>query len=346
MSGQYKRVAVGTMDPIHEGRRMRSGRLARALALGLLCAAAPAAPRAQAPGTGPLHILVGFAPGGSTDVVARLLAERIAQTSDRPVLVENRPGAGGRIAAGALKRATPDGSTVLLTPMVVIVLAPLVWRQLQYDPTKDFAPVAHLADFQIAFAVGADHPARTVPEFIAWAKARAARANFGTPSAGSQPHFFGVMIGRATGIDMVHVPYKGAAPLVTDLAGGRIPAGISALSDLLGQHRSGRLRIIATSGAQRSPLLPEVPSFKEQGFPAIEGTGWFAFYAPAGTPGPAIERWSTGIAAAVRIPEVRGKLVELGLEPTGTTPEQLAAIMAADTARWAPVVKASGFKGE
>ena len=325
---------------------MRIGRLAWVHAFASFVAVAPAAVEAQAPIKGPVHVLVGFAAGGTTDFAARLVAERIGPALGQPVVVENRPGAGGRIAAEALKRAAPDGSTVLLAPMVTAVLAPLVFKQLPYEPPKDFAPVAHIANFQIAFAVSPDHPARTVSEFVAWARSGTARASFGTPAAGSQPHFFGVMIGRATGVDMVHVPYKGATPLAADLAGGQIPAGISTLSDFLGQHRVGRLRIIATSGAQRSPLLPEVPTFKEQGFPAIEGTGWLAFYAPAGTPRTLIDAWSRMIVQAVQTPAISEKLVHLGLEPTGTTPEELAAIMAADTARWAPIVKASGFTAE
>jgi len=155
-----------------------------------------------------------------------------------------------------------------------------------------------------------------------------------------------MLVGQATGLDMVHVAYKGIAPLAIDLTGGQIPAGVSALSDLLELHRAGRVRIIATPGAQRSPLLPAVPTFTEQGFPAIEGNGWIAFYAPARTPKAMIDQWSAVIARAVQTPELRARLIDLGLEPTGTTPEALAAIMAADTARWAPIVKASGFSAD
>ena len=322
---------------------MGARRLLTLLVLTWFAAVAAAAAYAQASQNGPLRILVGFPAGGSTDVAARLIADRIRDDLGRPVVVENKPGAGGRIAAEALKRAAPDGSTLLLTPMVVTVLTPLIFKELHYDPAKDFAAVSHIANFQIALAVSVNHPARTVPEFVAWVKSRPDRASFGTAAAGSQPHFFGVMIGRGIGVDMVHVPYKGATPLVTDLAGGQIPAGISALSDLLELHRAGKLRIIATSGAQRSPVLPTVSTFKEQGFASIEGTGWLAFYAPAGTPKAVIDEWSKAIAKAVRTPDVAEKLIHLGLEPTGTTPEELAAIMAADTARWAPIVKASGF---
>ena len=321
-------------------------RLVCSLVVASFAAAVPTAARAQAQIKGPIRILVGFAAGGTTDVAARLMADRFRDAFGQPVVIENKPGAGGRIAAETLKASPADGSTLLLVPIFVPVLAPLVSRQLGYDPAKDFAPVAHVANYQVAFAVSATHPARTVPEFIAWAKSDPTRTSFGTPASGSIPHFFGMLVGQATGLDMVHVAYKGIAPLAIDLAGGQIPAGVSALSDLLELHRAGRVRIIATSGVRRSPLLPAVPTFSEQGFPTIVGDGWIAFYAPARTPKPVIDRWSAVIAQAVQTPELRGRLIDLGLEPTGTTPEALAAIIAADTARWAPIVKASGFSAD
>lgn len=325
---------------------MQIGQIARSLFVVFGVAVACGGACAQAPIKGPIHILVGFAAGGTTDVAGRLIADRIRDTVGQPVVVENKVGAGGRIAAEALKTAPADRSTLLLVPIAVPVLAPLVFRQLGYDPAKDFAPVAHVANYQIAFAVSATHPARTVREFVAWAKADPKRPSFGTPASGSVPHFFGMLVGQSTGIEMVHVAYKGIAPLAIDIAGGQIPAGVSALSDLLELHRAGTIRILASSGARRSPLLPNVPTFREQGFPAIEGTGWIAFYAPARTPKAVIDTWSTVIARTVQEPDTRARLADLGLEPTGTTPEELAAIMAADTARWAPVIKASGFTAE
>jgi tripartite-type tricarboxylate transporter receptor subunit TctC len=291
----------------------------------------------------PVKILVGFAAGGSSDVAARMIGEKIKDTLGQPVVVENRPGAGGRIAAEALKNAAPDGTTLLLTPVVVPVLAPLVFKQLNYDPAKDFAPVSQVATYQFAFAVGPDHPARTIPEFVAWIKAHPTQANFGSPAPGSLPHFFGLMVGQATGIEMVHVAYKGGAPLASDLMGGQIPAGIDALSDMIELHRAGRIRIIATSGAKRSPLLPSVATFKEQGFESIEGTGWIGMYVPAKTPKATVDALSAAIVKAMADPDLKEKFLHLGYEPTGTTAERLLAIMAADTARWGPVIKASGF---
>jgi tripartite-type tricarboxylate transporter receptor subunit TctC len=228
----------------------------------------------------------------------------------------------------------------------VPVLGPLVFRKLGYDPAKDFAPVAQVATFRYALAVGPNHPARTGPEFVAWARAHRSQASFGTAGAGSVPHFFGVMVSQTAGVDMIHVPYKGAMPMTADLMGGQIAAGIDALANLIELHRAGKVRILATSGVDRSPLSPTVPTFREQGLTAFEAVGWIAVYARAGTPKPIVDRLSTAIVDAVHTPATREKLVALGLEPTGTTPEELAVIMAADTARWAPVVKASGFTAD
>lgn len=303
---------------------------------------------AQAPVAlkGPVRIIVGFAAGGSSDIAARMLADKLKDSLDVPVIVENRVGAGGRIAAEALKNAVPDGSTFLLVPVVVPVLAPLVYKQLSYDPAKDFAPVAQVATYQFALAVGPNHPARTVAEFVAWLKVHPTQANFGSPASGSLPHFFGLMIGKETGVEMIHIAYKGGAPLATDLMAGQIPAGVDALSDMIELHRGGKIRIIATSGVQRSPLLPTVATFKEQGFAAIEGTGWIGVYAPAKTPAALVDQVSAAIGVALNGPELRERFVNLGYEPTGTTPAQLAAIMVADTARWGPIIKASGFTAD
>ncbi len=295
---------------------------------------------------GPIRILVGFPPGGGSDLIARLIAERMKTSLGIPVIVENRPGVNGILAAEALKNAAPDGRTLMIAPIVVTVFAPLTHAKLRYDPIKDFAPVSLAASYQLALAVGPASPAKTVPEYIAWVRANPANAVYGMPTAGGPPHFFGVMLARATGLELTAVPYKGGPPMVTDLIGGQVPAAITSLADLVKHHEAGKLRVLATSGSKRSPVAPEVPTFKELGFTNIEGDGWQAFHTTAGTPRPIIDRLSAAIALAIRAPEVSERLLATGLEPVGSTPEELARRMAEDTARWAPVVKASGFRAD
>ncbi len=294
----------------------------------------------------PVKLLVGFAPGGSADIAARLIAERMKDDLKQPVLVENRPGAGGRIAAEAVKNAAADGSTLMLAPIVVTVLAPMVFAKLPYDPVADFAPVAQVANFQFALSVNATHPAKTMPELVAWYRANPAKANFGSPAPGSLPHFFGVMIARGAGIDLVHVPYSGGSALMNGVMGDQVTAGIDTTAEQIELHRSGRIRVLGTSGASRSPLLPEVPTFVESGMAGVQGTAWFAVYAPAKTPEATIRQLNAAINKALAAPEVRERLGKLGLEPTGGSAAELAARMVQDTARWAPVVKASGFRAD
>ena len=293
---------------------------------------------------GPIRILVGFPPGGESDLIARLVADRMRLSLGVPVIVENKPGAGGMIAAEALKSAAPDGRTLMISPIAVTVFAPLTHTQLRYDPIKDFAPVSLAAHFQMALAVGSQSPAKTLHEYIAWTKANPARATYGVPLAGGPTHFFGVMLARATGVKLAVVPYQGSAQFVNDLIGGQVPAGITVLSQLLKHHEAGTVRMLATSGTERSPITPDVPTFKELGFPAIEGTGWQAFHTSAGTPRPTIDRLSAAIALAIKSPEVSRGLLALGLEPAGSTPDELASRLIEDTAKWAPIVKASGFR--
>jgi tripartite-type tricarboxylate transporter receptor subunit TctC len=325
---------------------MRFARVFFLFVAAAVAAAAPAGAAAQGRPKQVVRILVPIPTGGQSDVVARLLADALREGSGQPLVVDNRPGGSGRIAVDALKSAAPDGATLLFAPFAVPVIVPLVTKEPGYDPAKDLAPVSQVSKYVFGFAVAAGHPAGTLPEFVAWARANPARATFGTPGAGSLPHLLGVMLRQAAGIELEHVAYKGAAPAEADLMGGQIAAGVSALWDFVPLHRAGKLRILATSGAGRSSLVPAVPTFREQGYPSLEAAGWHGVYAPVGTPKGVIDRYSTTIVAALRTPALREKLVALGLEPTGTTPEALAAIMADDTRRWRPIVKASGFTAE
>lgn len=315
-----------------------------ACTLALACANASHDAVAQAPP--PLTLIVGYATGGSVDFLARLIAEPLRKSLARPVIVENRPGAAGLVAAAELKRAPADGSVLLVAPLVIPVLAPLTYRELPYDPDRDIAPVTQILRLQQAFAVPAAHPAKSIADYVAWAKLHPERATFGSSTPGGLPHFLGLLVGKEAGLDMVFVPYKGAAPMLNDLAGNQISAGVDSLPDLLPLHRGGRIRILATSGRRRSPLAPDVPALAEQGFPSIDAVSWVAVFAPGGAPKDVRERIARAVSAAVQAPEMREALVARGFEPTGTTPDELGAVIAADRARWAPVVKASGFRAD
>jgi tripartite-type tricarboxylate transporter receptor subunit TctC len=262
------------------------------------------------------------------------------------VVVENKPGAGGRIAAEMLKGAPADGSTLMLAPIVVPVLAPLVFSKLAYNPATDFAPVAPVATYQFGLSVNAANPAKNVKELVAWWKANPKEANYGSPAPGSLPHFFGVMIAGGTGLDLVHVPFNGGGPLMNALVGNQVSSGIDTLVDQVEMQRGGKIRILATAGTGRSALLPEVPTFAEAGFKGIEGSGWFALYVPAKTPPATVQQLNAAVNKALATPELRERFAKLGLEPTGGSAADLAALMKRDGERWAPVVKASGFKGD
>jgi tripartite-type tricarboxylate transporter receptor subunit TctC len=234
----------------------------------------------------------------------------------------------------------------MITPVVVPVLAPLVFSKLNYNPATDFSPVGHVCNFNFALSVKADFPARNLQEFMAWLKANPQKASFGSPAAGSLPHFFGLLLGREAKADMVHVAYNGGAPLQTAVLGDQVPAGIDVVFEWLQNHRAGKVRILATSGAARSKVVPEVPTFVEQGFPNIVGQGWFGLYAPGKTPTPEVERLNRALNRALALPEVSERFISLGLETGGGSAADLVKLMETDTQRWGPVVKASGFRAD
>ena len=289
-----------------------------------------------------IKFIVGFPAGAGLDAMTRLVADRMRAILGQPVIVENRPGAAGQIAMNALKAAAPDGQTLVMTPLVTVVTAPHV-QKLAYDPFADFAPVAHTADFLFGFAVGPNVPAKNLAEFIALVKKEPRHGNYASAGAGSLPHFFSILFAQTAGIQMTHIPYKGTAPALTDLVGGQISSFMGTAADLAAQHRAGKLRIIATSGAARARVVGDAPTFKELGF-NIEGAGWYAAYAPAKTPKETVDRLAGAIVAAIKAPDIRDKLESLGMEPTGLGPEDLARIHKMDFDKWGPVIKASGFK--
>lgn len=300
----------------------------------------------QAQAQSPLRIVVPVPAGGSSDVVARLLAEQLRDELSRPVIVENRVGATGRVAVQALANAPRDGTTLLLAPIVVPVIGPLVLKYPGYVPARDLVPVSHVARYQFGIAVAAAHPARDVASFVAWAKSRPTPPTFGTAGTGSVPHLLGAWIGRDAGIDLLHVPYRGVGQIETDLVAGEISAAVGSLSDFIPLHESGRIRILASAGNARSRSLPGVATLAEQGYPSIVAEGWHGVFAPAGTPQSVIEPISAAIATALRSPTIRERFSARELDATGTTPAALAAKIDEDTTRWRRVIEAVGFTAE
>ena len=312
---------------------------------GLSTSLAASAVRAQADRP-PLRILVGFPPGGSADTIARLLAERLREPlGGQNVVVDNKPGAAGRIAIDALKNAAPDGNTVLVMPSGPVVLFPHVFKKLSYDVNKDLAPISQLAGFQFAVVSGPKTNVKSVAEMLAKAKADPSSANYGSSGNGTVPHFLGVMMGEAAGVQLQHVPYQGGAPAMNALLGGHIGYNVDVVSEALEQHRAGKVRIIAVAGATRSPLLPDVPTLREQGV-AMDATAWFAMYGPGTLPREQAQRISQAVATAMKDPALRKRLDDIGLEPIGSTPEQLAAVQKADLAKWEKPVKATGYQAD
>jgi len=309
-------------------------------------AAAGLLPTAHAQSDKTLKVLVGFPPGGSIDIVSRVLAEKMKDDLKVNIVIENRAGAGGRVAADLLKASPADGSVVMITPIVVPVLAPLVFSKLNYNPATDFAPVGHGCTFNFALSVPASLPVKNVAEFVTWLKANPQKANFGSPAPGSLPHFFGEILSRDAKADMVHVPFAGGSALMNALMGGQVSAGIDVVLEALEAHKSGKVRILATSGDKRSAVLPDVPTFKESGFPNIVASGWFAMYAPAKTPAASIEAINRALNKALTHPEVLDRFGKLALEAGGGSAADLTKLEQASTARWAPVVKATGFRAD
>ncbi|MEI7444349.1 MAG: Bug family tripartite tricarboxylate transporter substrate binding protein [Burkholderiales bacterium] len=294
------------------------------------------------------RILAGFAAGGTVDVTARRVADRLRDGYAKSVIVDNRTGAGGQIALGALKSATPDGLTVALTPMSMLGIYPHTYRKLPYDPVADFLPVSQAVRFDFGFAVGPMVPAnvRTVAEFSAWAKAHPRDANFGSPAAGSVPHFVGELFGRSVGIDLRHTPYRGTQPAILDLMGGQVAAVSGPVGEFLQHLPTGKVRLLATSGLARSRFTPTVPTFAEQGLKDLVHDEWFGFYVPARTPTETVARLNAAISAALAAPEVVESLANMGLEAKPSSPAELAALLKKDGERWAPLIQTLGFTAE
>jgi len=309
----------------------------------ILLSVAAASVLAQGYPDKPLKLVVPFPPGGPTDIVGRLVAQKLAEGIGQPVVVENRPGAGGTVGSTAVARAPADGYT-LLYGSTTLAIAPSLYRDLAYDPRTAFAPISLVSRGPIIAAVNAQLPAKTLKDFIALAKSSPGRINYGSAGSGTPPHLAAELFKTVAGVDLVHVPYKGGGPAVSDLAGGQVQVIFEGLPTLLPHIKSGKVRALAITGAKRDPALPEVPTFAEAGLPGYDANFWNGLVAPAGTPAEVIARLNSVLVQALATPEVHAALVRLGLEAAGTTPQQFGDFIAAEIDKWARVVKASGAK--
>jgi len=290
----------------------------------------------------PLKLVVTVPPGGAADFIARLVGLKLAESLHQPIVVENRAGAGGTIAADSVAKAAPDGYTLLQNSITTHGIGPLLYSKLPYDPVKDFTPVAMLASLPLIMAVNADLPAKSVQELISLSKKQ--NLGFASSGNGGAPHMAGELFNSVTGASMLHVPYKGSGPAVADVVAGRVQVMFDAAPSLINFVRSGKLRVLAAASPERNRLLPEVPTFAELGYPRIAVALWYGIEAPGGTPRPIVETLNREINRVLDLPAVRARLLGQGADPVRESPEAFAAFMQQEMAKWAPVVKQAGVK--
>ena len=297
-----------------------------------------------------VKIINGFPVGGSADTTSRRVGEKLGPSAytKNAAVVENKTGAAARIAVDAVKAAAPDGATLLLTPYSMMAIYPHIYKQLSYDPFTDLMPVCMASSLVHGLAVGPLVPAtvKTVKDYLVWAKANPKDASYGSPAAGSTPHFLGALLGLNNGVDLKHIPYRGSTPGVVDLIGGQLASMFTPHGDFLANHKAGKIRILATSGRQRSPFVPDIPTFIESGFPDLVVEEWFGFYAPAKTPANIIAAANTAINAALKDKSVVDSLAIQGMLPVGGTAAQMAADQKLQFDYWGPIVKKIGFTAE
>lgn len=313
-------------------------RLASAAAAVLLLAVAASGASAQSR----LRIIYGYPAGDASDSVIRLVGEKLGKELNIAVVNENMAGASGRIGTKTAIGAPGDGGTLLYTPMAPVTLFPASMPNLEYDPFKDLKPVTQIVTFDIGLAVGAHVPVKDLRELVAWSKANPGKASYGVPGAGGLPNFFATMFADAAGIKIEKIPYRGTAPTIVDMVAGHLPFALSPTAQFTEMHKAGKIRIIASSGAQRSPFTPDVPTFREAGFDLV-GEGWYALYAPASTPDAIVERYSAAVQKILKDEDNRQRILSWTFVPTGTTPKRMGEIQREDFERWGPVIKASGF---
>ncbi len=317
----------------------------------LLAAAGAALPwRAQAQGFEQPKFLYGFPAGSAGDIACRRVAERVGGSAyaKNAAIVENKPGAGGRIALDGLRAAPTDGSVLAMTPFSCVSIYPHVYKKLSYDPVADFIPVSIAAIMHHGLAVGPVVPdsVKDVKGFVAWAKANPDKANYGSPAAGSTPHFLGALLGLSQNADMKHIPYRGSVPGITDVVGGQLAAMFTPAGDFLPNHRAGKLRLLGTSGKTRLPFAPDVATFAEQGFGELTTEEWFGFYAPARTPAAVVAAANAAINQGLKDKALIDGLGVVGLVAQGSTQDEMARSQRAELERWGPLVKRIGFTAD
>ncbi|MBB3013150.1 Bug family tripartite tricarboxylate transporter substrate binding protein [Cupriavidus alkaliphilus] len=325
---------------------MRFGTVAAAAVLAASILASPAAAQAQGYPAKPIRIVVGFPTGGAPDTLARIVSEKISPAWGQPVVVDNKPGAGGNIGAEAVAHAPADGHTLALGTVGTHSINGALYSKMPYDMVKDFTPVILIASTPNVLVVNPGVPAKNVAELIALAKAKPGGLTFGTPGIGTSPHVAGEMFNAMAGVRITHVPYKGRAMAIPDLLGGHITMMFDNLPSALPVVREGKLRALGITSAKRSASAPDIPTLAEQGLPGFEADSWFAVFAPANTPKEVVAKLNAELNRIFTLPEVQAKLKTLGLDPVLGTPEKLAAYQRQEIAKWARVVKESGAKAE
>lgn len=305
-----------------------------------------AAGLAQAQSATPIRILVGFPPGGGTDAIARALADKLKDQLGAPVVVDNRAGAGGQIAAQALKVAAPDGHTFFLSHDHSISILPLVTRNAGFDPAVDFVPVAGFATFANALALSGGTPAKSVAEYVRFVQSPGGKDTIGVPAPASIPEFLVGMIGSKYKLDLQAAPYRGSAPMMGDMLGNQIHAGVASIPDFIENHKAGKLRVVAVIGEKRQAILPDVPTFAELGIPGLEELPYYGIFAPAGTPPAVIERFNQALAKVVAMPEVRDHLTSMGLTVAYQPQAAFAKRVQGYTQSWDKIIKASGYQAK
>ena len=324
---------------------MRPGSRLPAIALAFVLAAGHAA-HAQTYPSQPIKMIVPFTAGGTTDILARTIGQKLGESLHQPVIVENRPGAGGNIGADAVAKAKPDGYTILMGTIGTQAINASLYSKMPYDSARDFAPITLVAIVPNVLMVHPSVPAKNVAELVALAKAKPGQLNFASSSTGGSPHLSGEMFKQMTGVDIVHVPYKGSAPAITDLLGGQVTLMFDNLPSGLPHVKAGKLRALGVTSAKRSPAAPDIPTIAESGVPGYEVDSWFGILAPAGTPTEIVNKLNAEIVRILKLPDVNDRLAEQGAQAVGDTPQHFAEHIRKETAKWAKVVKASGAKAD